>query len=158
VQRKTFDHAFWPGLVVMIVLCTTAVTAVAATERNIPYRPEFLQLVQQGRIRHVEIASGSSGINRMRATLAAAEGKGEETVLVDGIPRDIPDDQIVNMLIDKGVSVTRTSGPGSLVSEFFPALPLLVVYVMWPAFLIVVLWLGFRLVRAVEQVAANTKK
>jgi hypothetical protein len=158
MNTRAITHASFPGLLVVVILFATAVTSIAATEKRIPYGPEFIQLVQQGRIRSAELITGPSGITYIRATLVRAEGKEEETLRVDDIPNDIPSDQVINMLIEKGVAVTHMGGSLSPFSMFTMWLPQIVGFVVWIVVVIIALWLGFRLVRAVERIAENTKK
>lgn len=158
MNTRVITHASLPGLVVVVILFATAVTSIAATEKKIPYRPEFVQLVQQGRIGSAEIITGPSGIKYIRAKLVRTEGKEEETFRVDAIPNDISSDQVINMLIEKGVAITQRQEFLSPFSMFTMWLPQVVGFVVWIVVVIIALWLGFRLVRAVERIAENTKK
>jgi hypothetical protein len=155
-------HVFTRGsssaLFVVIMLLATAVPSVAATDRTIQYQPEFIQLLQQGRVTGATITSGPSGTRHMRVILTKAAGTAAETVTVEGMPADLTDGQLHDMLFEKGVMVTQMSESESGVSMFASMLPLVIVVVSWIAFAVIVLWLGFRLVRAVERIAENTKK
>ena len=151
MNTKRISHASLSAIVVATVLSATA--SIAATENEIPYNPNFVQLVEQGKIRSAEIIKERSGSTYIRAAFVETEGNDEKTVKVDVIPND----QFVKMLKEKGVpfSFKRQQSP---FYQFASILPVIVIYLIWITVVIIVFLLALRLVRAVERIAENTKK
>jgi len=158
MRSQAIMRASSSGLGVVFMLLASALTSMATTDRTIQYQPEFMQLVQQGRVTDVTITSSPSGAMRIRATVAKSAGTEDTTVTVDGVPAGLTDDQLVNMLIEKGVRITHKPDPPSAFGVFYSVVPLIVVVVFWVAAVAILLWLAFRLVRAVERIAENTKR
>lgn len=136
-----------------VVLCVTATASIAGTEKKIPYKPDFLQLVEQGRVREAEIITAPSGMACLRARILGPGGKEAETITTDVAANE----EVVKMLRDKGVRVEYKRQMCRPFGRFIPR-PFIVVFVIWIVVIIIGLTLAFKLVRAVERIAQNTKK
>jgi hypothetical protein len=151
---KYARHASLSALVVVIALVTTV--SIAATENKIPYQPDFVRLVEQGKISNAEIISEPSGATYIRATITGTEEKDKKTVKVDVLPAD----PFATLLKEKGIpfSFKRQQSLFYKCTSILPAIAMFLIWILWITVIIAVFWLAFRLVRAVERIAENTKK
>lgn len=136
--------------VAVVLLCVTATPSMAIREKTIPYDPDFIQLLSQGWIRHVEIVKVSSGETYLRAKLTSADGKEQETIRVNVVVND----GLLEMLRAGNVKYEFIQEDQFTFQEFLQLFPFFMNWILW----IVMIIIFARLVRAVELIARNIKK
>lgn len=141
-----------PFLFVIAVFILPTPLSHAMSQTQVIDSREFTHLVQQGKVQKTEVVTDPSGQRYMKATVAEPDGSNAQLVRIT-LPEK---DKMLGTSNENGPLVLRSSSIMSELAVIF--LPTLIGCVMWVATVIFFCVLGLRLVRAVERIAANTKK
>ena len=123
---------------------------------EISYNPDFTSLVTEGKVANVEIIREPSGVTYIRGEAKAGQAPSVFKVYVADA-----DDNLQRFLIENGIQFTvppPNPAAWQCMSSILPVLFVGVMWLVWIAAIIFVIWLALRLVRAVERIAKNTEK
>jgi hypothetical protein len=145
----------------MIVGIATLVAVVVVTGcgseelSEIPYNPDFTNLVTEGKVASVEIIQEPSGVTVVRGETELGQHPGPFIVYGANV------EDILPILNENGVQFTvipRNPVGWQYMISVLPVLLIGAMWLIWVGIIIFVLILAVRLVRAVERIAKNTEK
>lgn len=119
---------------------------------EISYNPDFTSLVTEGKVTKVEIVQEPSGVAYILGQTRPGDSPGQFKVYITAA-----DENLRQFLTSNNVQFTVPPQNPVMWKCLSGAVPLLILFV-WVALVIFLLTLAVRLVRALEQIARNTKK
>ncbi len=119
---------------------------------EISYNPDFTSLVTEGKVTKVEIVQEPSGVAYILGQTRPGDSPGQFKVYITAA-----DQNLRQFLTSNNVQFTVPPQNPVMWKCLSGAVPLLILFV-WVALVIFLLTLAVRLVRALEQIARNTKK
>ena len=119
---------------------------------EISYNPDFTSLVTEGKVTKVEIVQEPSGVAYILGQTRPGDSPGQFKVYITAA-----DQNLLQFLTSNNVQFTVPPQNPVMWKCLSGAVPLLILFV-WVALVIFLLTLAVRLVRALEQIARNTKK
>ena len=145
-------------IVGLAALAAVVVIAGCGSEEltEIPYVPDFISLVEEGKVDSVEIIREPSGVTFIRGETESGESPGQFKVYITDA-----DENLRQFLIENNVAFRippQNPAIWQCMSSFLPVVLVGVMWLVWIGAIIFVLILAVRLVKAVERIAKNTEK
>lgn len=142
----------------LVVLSSVVITGCGREDFvEISYNPDFVRLVENGRVNTVEHTHDGAGVRWIRGKVIAGEGQGiPEKFKVRITSRQL---QEASTLFKENNVVFKVVPPKPMAGAYVtPMILPLLIALIWIAIIFFVLKLALRLVRAVERIAENMDK